>query len=373
ILIKDNGIGISSEKLTNIFDPYYQIDNIEINPKRKGSGIGLALCKNIIKDHHGDIMVSSDENGTVFTIRLIKGKDHYKESDFCSEQIISERNSTKLIVESEEKYNNDENLNPDFMNSSISILLVEDNIEARKLLKSIFQPNYKIFEAEDGEAGVKIAIEEQPFLIISDVMMPKLSGIQLCTILKRNIQTSHIPIILLTAKATEEFEIEGLEIGADDYITKPFNTKLLKAKVKNIIQNRLLLQQKFRSDPNIEITEVTSSIIDQKFIKRAREIVEKNIDNTEFITQDFAYEMGIGRSKLFDKIKGITGMTPNDFILSVRLTKAAKMLINVNEEKNISEIAYSVGFSTASYFSRCFRQYFGVTPSNYGASIKKEE
>jgi len=292
VLIKDNGIGISKEKALNIFDPYYQIDTIEINPKRKGSGIGLALCKNIVNDHRGEIMVNSDEDGTIFTIRLLKGKDHYKESEFSTEQTISDTSTVKIFEGSKDEYINDPLAEQEFVNHSIALLIVEDNADARNLLRNIFEPHYMVYEAADGEEGIRKAIELQPDLIISDVMMPKLSGIQLCAMLKRNIQTSHIPILLLTAMATEEFKIEGLEIGADDYITKPFSNKLLKAKVKNIINNRLLLQHKFRIDPTVKVTEITSNSLDQKFLKQARDIVEKNIDKTDFVSKDFANKSG---------------------------------------------------------------------------------
>jgi signal transduction histidine kinase/DNA-binding response OmpR family regulator len=373
VLIEDNGIGISKEKMDNIFDPYYQIDNIQISPKRKGSGIGLALCKQILTEHAGEISVNSDENGTVFTIRLLKGKAHYKESDFATEIIDVQPNTLKVFEIAEVADTIDITNLPEMDHQHLSLLIVEDNPEARKLLRSIFESTYKIYEAEDGEEGVRRAIEMQPTVIISDVMMPKVSGTELCAKLKRNIQTSHIPIILLTAKATEEFKIEGLEIGADDYITKPFSNKLLRAKVKNIIQNRLLLQQKFRNDPHIKVSEVTSNTLDQKFLDQARAIVLNHIDQTEFVAQDFAREMGVGRSKLFDKIKGITGQTPNEFIVSIRLAKAAEMLLNEHDELNISEIAYTVGFSTASYFSKCFKQHFGVTPTEYVLSGAKKE
>jgi len=365
VLIQDNGIGISKEKIDNIFDPYYQIDNIQLNPKRKGSGIGLALCKKIVNEHAGEITVSSDDNGTLFTIRLLKGNAHFNAVDLSEENKEITPATLTAFDDPELTISSLDDSLVELENQYLSVLIVEDNAEARKLLRSIFEANYKIFEAENGEEGVRRAIEIQPSVIISDVMMPKVSGIQLCTMLKRNIQTSHIPIILLTAKASEEFKLEGLETGADDYITKPFSNKLLKAKVKNLIHNRLLLQQKFKNDPHVKVSEVTSNMLDQKFLAQAREIVEKNIDKTEFISNDFAQEMGVGRSKLFDKIKGLTGQTPNEFIVSIRLAKAAQMLLHEKDELNISEIAYTVGFSTASYFSKCFRQHFGVTPTEF--------
>ena len=369
-LIKDNGIGIPQEKIDNIFNYYYQIDNIEFYPKRKGSGIGLALCKSIIEEHHGEILVASSDYGTTFTIRLLKGKDHYLEDNFSTEQSVQVVRSLK-VFDGHEAYIDCQDNEIEPLERSISILIVEDNYEMRMILKDIFRYDYKIIEAEDGLIGIKMAIEEQPDLIISDVMMPHRSGIQLCSTLKRNFQTSHIPIVLLTAKAAEESQIEGIDTGADDYIIKPFSNKLLKAKVKNLIQNRLLLQQKFKQQLNFDLPEMTTNLseMDLEFLQKAKDIVEENLDNTEFLSQDFAFQIGVSRTKLFNKIKGITGMTLNDFILSIRLEKAQHIFMASNYEKSISEVAYSVGFSSAGYFTKCFKKQFGVSPSDYIASL----
>jgi len=218
-----------------------------------------------------------------------------------------------------------------------------------------------------------MAIHQQPDLIISDVLMPELSGTEMCAKLKRNIKTSHIPIILLTARAGIDQNIEGFETGADDYIVKPFNTNVLKARVKNIIQNRVMMQQRFQQNPIAKIQEITSNSIDSKILDQAIQIIENNLSNSEFDIQDFAKLMGMGRTRLFAKIKGITGQTPNDFILSIRLKKAAELLLSNEEDLNVSEIAYSVGFNTPRYFSKCFREHFGVSPSQYGKEEVVEE
>ncbi|MBI9057358.1 MAG: response regulator [Labilibaculum sp.] len=378
VIIEDNGLGMPADQAKKIFDRYYQIDNLEGKTNRHGSGIGLALCKNILKLHDGQIFIDSEEGkGTKFSVRLQKGNRHFKEKEFASEgNLIDDTSevSQPLLLEKKEEITEESQIQEQAPN----VLIVEDNPEVQKMLSDLLDKMYNILIASDGNEGIKIAIEHQPDLILSDIMMPNLTGTEMCAKLKRNIQTSHIPIILLTAKSATKFKIEGLETGADDYLTKPFNTKILKARIKNLLQNRMLLQQKFRQDPKAEIKEITTNSIDQKVLKLAKEIVEQNLDNTEFDVQEFAREMGIGRTRLYSKIKGVTGQTPNEFILSTRLKKAADMLLTNEEEMNVSEIAYSVGFSTPRYFSRCFREHFGVSPSRYGkandgSSVENED
>ncbi|MBI9063628.1 MAG: response regulator [Marinilabiliaceae bacterium] len=362
ITVSDNGPGMPPDKVEKIFDRFYQIDRVSGKTTGQGSGIGLALCKGIVKEHKGQVIVNSGEGeGTSFTIRLKKGNKHYDEDELTPDEttLISEK-TPFIYLE-----NNQADETPaELPENAPTVLIVEDNTEARHMLRDIFSSTYKIVEAEDGNVGLKTALEQQPDLILSDVMMPNLSGTQMCAKIKRNIQTSHIPVILLTARTAMEYKIEGIETGADDYITKPFNTKLLRARVKNLLQNRVLMQQKFKEDPKAEIKEVATNSMDQKLLEKAREIIEDHIDDTEFDVNDFAKEMSLGRTRLYAKIKGVTGQTPNDFILSIRLKKAAELLLT-ETEMNVSEIAYAVGFSTPRYFSRCFREHFGVSPSKY--------
>lgn len=377
VTISDNGVGMHKDKAKQIFDLYYQIDNLEGKTSRHSSGIGLALCKSILKEHDGLIYLESKKGkGTTFTVRLKKGNIHFKESDLQGSQPTTEEAPELIPIAEEYQEDLQQDAPITLSEKTPTILIVEDNPEVQNLLNDLLKPIYKILIASDGNEGIEMAINKQPDLILSDVMMPNLSGTEMCAKLKRNVQTSHIPIILLTARAAVKYKIEGLETGADDYITKPFNTSLLKARVKNVLQNRILMQQKFKQDPKIEVRELTSNSIDEKVLEQAKEIVEKNIDNSEFDVQEFAQAMGIGRTRLYTKIKGVTGQTPNEFILSTRLKKAAELLLNGDEELNVSEIAYSVGFSTPRYFSRCFRQHFGVSPSKYGkvdAGIEKTQ
>ncbi len=370
ITISDNGPGMAPDKVSKIFDRFYQIDRVTGKTSGQGSGIGLALCKGIIAEHDGKILVNSQEGeGTLFTVRLKKGNKHYSEEQLAPAEEVIQVIEPPVIL----PYDTDEvSETAELPENAPTILLVEDNAEARQLLVDIFRASYKLIEAEDGREGLKAALEHQPDLIISDVMMPNMSGTQMCAKIKRNVQTSHIPVVLLTARTAIEYKIEGIETGADDYLTKPYNIRLLRTRVKNLLQNRAIIQQKFKQDPQAEIKEVATNTLDRKMMEQARDIIEKNIDNTEFDVNDFAREMGLGRTRLYAKIKGVTGQTPNDFILSTRLKKSAELLMG-NPEMNVSEIAYAVGFSTPRYFSRCFRDHFGVSPSKYGVKQTNNE
>ncbi|TLX76044.1 response regulator [Labilibacter sediminis] len=362
IVISDNGPGMPKEDVEKIFDRFYQIDKVSGKTTGQGSGIGLSLCKGIIKEHHGQVLVDSAEGeGTSFTVRLKKGNKHFNEDELTKEKptVVSDH---VTLVEPDVQLEEEEFIGAG--EGAPTLLLVEDNAEARAMIKDIFSSQYKILEAEDGSVGLQLALDQQPDLIISDVMMPNMSGTQMCAKLKRNIQTCHIPIVLLTARTAMEYKIEGVETGADDYITKPFNIKLLRARVKNLLQNRIIVKQKFKQDPQADIKELAHNSIDQKLLEQAQAIVEEHIDDTEFDVNDFAKALSLGRTRLYSKIKGVTGQTPNDFILSIRLKKSAEMLLS-NPEMNVSEIAYAVGFSTPRYFSRCFRERYGVTPSKY--------
>jgi signal transduction histidine kinase/ligand-binding sensor domain-containing protein/DNA-binding response OmpR family regulator len=364
VKVSDNGPGLPTNKVDRIFDRFYQIDRVSGKTSGQGSGIGLALSKGIVKEHQGKILVDNREGeGITFTVRLLKGNTHFKDEFLVSPGTLKE-DSEPLQMALETLPGSSQEM-VETPEGAPCLLIVEDNEEMRTLVKELLQPYYMILEAGDGEAGLKAALEHQPDLIISDVMMPNMSGTQMCAKIKRNIQTSHIPVILLTARTALEYKIEGLETGADDYITKPFNSKLLRARVKNLLRNRMAVQEKFKHNPTAEVHEVTSNKLDQQLLERAREIINQHLDNTDFNVNDFAGEMGLGRTRLYEKIRGITGQTPNDFILSTRLKRSAELLLG-NEDLNVSEIAYAVGFSTPRYFSRCFREHFGVSPSKYG-------
>lgn len=358
IEIKDNGKGISKEHIDRIFDRYYQLENVSSNHSA-GTGIGLALSKGIVEAHKGKIMVSSKiGNGSNFMVSLPLGKNH-----FSAEEISQQDSQLKISSDQPEFTSSLENseIKTDHEHS---LLIVEDNPEVREFLKDLLHPYFNISLASNGIQGLEMAKELQPTLVLSDVLMPKMSGTEMCSNLKTNFDTSHIPVILLTARTAETHKIEGLETGADDYITKPFNTKVLIARIVNIINNRKAVQDKFNQDPSFSVQKITSNQIDQKFLEQAKETILKNLDNSKYDVISFASDMGLGRTSLFSKLKGITGKTPNEFINSIRLDKASRML-KLNQELTISEIAYSCGFSTPHYFSKSFKKHFGESPSQY--------
>jgi DNA-binding response OmpR family regulator len=245
-----------------------------------------------------------------------------------------------------------------------SMLIVEDNPELLGLLTGIFEPIYLVHTAIVGEEGYEKTMELQPDIVLSDLMMPKMSGSEMCSKIKNNIMVCHVPVVLLTAQTAVEFSIEGLRLGADDYISKPFNVKTLITRCNNLVNNRKMLQEKFTKQAGTSARIIATNQLDLEFIKKAQHIVEEHLQDSEFDVPAFSREMALGRTKLFIKIKGITGLTPNDFILGVRLKKAARLL-NENPEYNISDITYTLGFNSPKYFAKCFKEQFGISPTAY--------
>jgi len=368
VKVIDSGQGMPKAYLERIFDCFYQVDNIsERRQQQLGSGIGLALSKGIVDLHGGCIRVESEiGEGSCFEVSLPLGKAHFDEKEVIwdKEQLIeSSLHSPILMQELSVSETNNFETN-EFVEKTESLLIVEDNSEVRAMLCSSFSDEYTILEAEDGHLGLDIAHKHQLDLIISDVMMPVMSGTEMCQNLKSDLSTCHIPIILLTAKGAEEHRLEGLEMGADDYITKPFNIKLLKARCRNLIKSRKQLQERFQANPSLGIKSITTNSLDAELLKKAVSIVEDYLDNSKFDVNTFAKEMCLGRTNLYTKIKGITGQTPNEFILTIRLNKAAQILRS-ESGVSVANVAYSVGFTTPRYFSKCFSDHFKISPSKY--------
>ncbi|MDZ7626670.1 MAG: response regulator [Ignavibacteriaceae bacterium] len=243
------------------------------------------------------------------------------------------------------------------------ILIVEDNNDMRQFIKENIQMSYKVIEAVDGEDGLNKGLENIPDLIISDVLMPKLNGYEFCTKIKTDERTSHIPVILLTSKAESNSRIKGLETGADDYLTKPFNNAELLSRIKNLIDQRKKLREKFSKEITLEPRDVVVTSTDEKFLTRVLEIVEKNLSNENFSAEDFAENVGMSKTHLNRKLNALTDVSANEFIRTYRLKKAARLLSG--RSGNISEIAYEVGFSNPSYFAESFKKLFGYSPSEY--------
>lgn len=372
-LVRDNGIGIKAEDMDKVFDPYYQVEQNKEGTFGKGSGIGLAVSKEIANLHNGKITVESVENEyTIFCMEIPLTKMHAEAvsgNEKLSKAVDLEdlKGITNLTSEVNILQDDEEWASPN--KEGQKILIVEDNREVQGLIATILKTNYDLLLCNNAKEGLDMAFKESPDLIISDIMMPGMAGTEMCTILKRNIQTCHIPIILLTAKSSVEAQLEGFTCGADIYIPKPFRADILKVRVKSVLQNRALIQKRFRSDPNMEVKELTSNSMDEQFLEKAKEVVEENIENSNFSVQDFADAMNLGKSKFYSKIKSITSQTPNEFILSIRLKKAASYMVS-NDDITVSEVAYSVGYKDPRYFSKSFRQFYGVSPSQYGKTIK---
>jgi len=367
ISIADTGIGIPQNQIDKIFDRFYQVDSSHTR-QHEGTGIGLALTKELIELHKGKIEVESEEGkGSKFKIILRLGKNHLRPEEVCEEslsQILSkgEGFSEEIIfteVVKTEKHDTDlitETGKP-------VLLIVEDNPDVRKYVSTILNNQYKIFEAIDGEEGLDKAIECIPDLIISDIMMPKLDGLQMCNKLKRDLRTSHIPVIMLTAKATMQDKINGLELGADEYIMKPFEESELKARIKNLLEQRKRLHEHFRKYGLVAIEERNVTSADQKFLTKVVNIIEENIPDTLFGVEVLAEKIAVSQSLLYKKTNSLTGTSPSELIKKLRLNKAAKLI--ESDTGNISEIALEVGFNNPSYFAECFHKQFGVAPSQY--------
>ncbi|MDL2210963.1 response regulator [Bacteroides sp. OttesenSCG-928-M17] len=362
--VSDNGAGISEEDYQKIFERFYQVENIG---QYGGTGIGLALSQGIVKAHQGDITVESQlGKGACFKVMLKKGDTHFDASVTRIEpeqdkEYIDYAKEKDTIIE-EAKLAQHENGTTD-----CKLLIIDDNEEIRNILVDIFSPLYTVDTATNGTEGYEKVRVMQPDLVISDIMMPGMPGTELCAKIKHNIETCHIPVVLLTALSAPEREFEGLRIGADIYVVKPFNMQRLVMQCNNLINTRRLLQNKYAHQLDAKAEKIATNELDQKFIEQATQIVEENMENPEFNVDIFSREMGVGRTVLFQKIKGITGNTPNNFIMNLRLKKAAYFLLNA-PEMNISDIAYRLGFGNPQYFNKCFKELFGIAPTQYRKS-----
>ena len=372
-----NIINLHSNKseIDKIFDRFYQTERLDSLNTGAGTGIGLALTKGIIELHHGTIRVESEPGkGSRFIITLKSGNQHFTE-----EQIIRDNADTniqqqpetivptvEILPDSEWKEEDNKRI------EDAKMLIVEDNESIKQMLVGIFETFYQVTTASDGVEALDIIQKDMPSIILSDVVMPRMSGTELCKQIKTDFNTCHIPVVLLTARTAVEHNIEGLKIGADDYITKPFNTNLLISRCNNLVNSRRLLQEKFSKQPQAFAQMLATNPMDKEMLDRAMAIIEQHLDNTDFNVNIFAREMGMARTNLFTKLKAVTGQTPNDFILSIRLKKGAVMLRN-NPELNITEISDRIGFSSSRYFSKCFKEIYHVSPLAYRKGEEKEE
>ena len=350
LVVADTGSGISVQHIRHIFDRFYQID---VN--HAGSGIGLALAKAFVELHGGEITVDSVEGkGTVFTVDIPMTLVEEPSADLVQEPRITQQ----TVVEELEDMETEEQI-PD--ENKECILIIDDNADVRDYVKSLLKEEYTVIEAPDGRAGLKKAMKYVPDAIICDVMMPVMDGLECCRKLKTELQTSHIPVMLLTACSLDEQRIQGFECGADSYISKPFNSKLLLVRLRNLMDNHKRLKQFFGDKTTLSKEPVSD--VDKGFVDRFRELIEENLADSELSVEDLGGKMGLSRVQLYRKIKALTNYSPNELVRIARLKKAASLL--ASSEKTISEITYEVGFTSPSYFTKCYKEYFGESPTDF--------
>ncbi|MCD8043126.1 MAG: substrate-binding domain-containing protein [Tannerellaceae bacterium] len=368
--VEDNGIGISAQHVKNIFERFYMSDY-----QYAGSGIGLALSKAFIELHKGTITVeSAGGTGSLFTFRIPVTQPGYSAFVYTGE--ISSDNNSISLREDMESILPVENLSekaeatgssfavPDQVREQggeYSILIIDDNADIRNYLRATLQNNYTILEAENGKEGVKMAMKYVPDVVICDILMPVMDGIECCKMLKTELQTSHIPVIMLTACSLDEQRIVGFETGADSYIAKPFNAKVLEARVRNLINNRTQLKQYFGDSTTLAKEAISD--LDKVFVEKFKKIIEENISNSGFSVEDMSGQLGMSRVQVYRKIKSLTNYAPNELLRISRLKKAASLLAST--QMSIAEITYEVGFTSPSYFTKCYKEHFGENPREF--------
>jgi len=362
ISVSDTGVGIQANELERIFDPYYQASHTN-TLRMTGTGIGLALARQFAQRHGGQLtVVSAPGVGTTFELRLPFGQQHLQPGDIQPEE-TDPALANPLA---------DDHLPPlEAADAPASpaptgpprLLVVEDNDEVRQYLRQIFEANYEVFTAEDGLVGWEKALAQLPDLIISDVMMPRSDGLELCQRIKQHPKTAHIPVLLLTARTAETHELEGVGMGADDYMSKPFNPALLHAKADGLLRNRRKLHEFYQRQILLQPTEIVVANADREFLEQAMSVVEQHLGNSDFSVQVLVKEMAMSQSVFYRRIKSISGQTAVEFIRDVRLKRAAQLLAQTT--MRVSEIAFEVGIEDAKYFRKAFQKIYNLTPSDY--------
>ena len=377
IKVQDNGLGIPSNKLQQIFQRFYQAD-VDNKNEYPGSGVGLALVYEFINLYQGNIHVDSKENeGSTFTIELPLDIDFLEKHQLVKKYIqnplehpdlFEEDSNDKSVLLTAAELNLSSGENENDISVLPSVLIIDDDPELISFIKEDLQTRFRTYEATDGKTGFQKAIDVIPDIIISDIVMPEIEGIELCSMLKKDERTSHIPVILLTAKTSDEHLIKGLEIGADAYITKPFSLGVLQAHINNLLELRKKLKEKFSKDYFIDDSKLKSENPDEKFLSKASEIIKKHLQDPDFNADILSKEIGMSRMQLYRKFRALTGQTVHEFIRRIRLQVASQLLLK--KRITVTEVAFDVGFKDLTYFARCFRQQYGVSPSQYIAQKK---
>ncbi|WP_090150706.1 hybrid sensor histidine kinase/response regulator transcription factor [Dyadobacter soli] len=374
IAVSDTGRGIAPEEQKQVFESFYQARQTVEN-QDGGTGLGLAFAKELVKLHNGNISLQSEAGkGSVFSVRVPVGKEAFSAGQIVETGAYVMPATQPVLPSPEEPKENVRKARERKSSGAApteTVLIVEDNAELREYMASLLEHDYIIYKAPDGAEALACARKVLPSLIISDLMMPKMDGIELTASIKSDERTSHIPVILLTAKSGQESRIDGLRTGADDYLTKPFSVEELTVRVANLIDLRKKLAGRYRERIRVQVTSAEEMSLDDKFLMKAKEIVEANMEDVLFSVEKMAEEMSLSRTQLLRKLKALTGLAPNDFIRDLRLQKAAEMIRQ--KADTITQIGYAVGFNDQSYFSKSFKKEFGATPTEYSARVSPKE
>ncbi len=374
--VSDTGIGIPKERMDTLFKRFYQIGKSEL--QKRGTGIGLALCKDLVDLHHGEISVESEQGtGTDFLVRMPVHESFFNKNEFIEDEDTSKdiQKIPGFIKEEAEVILIDEDLssfefkapeNPD----APVILIIEDDIELVKYIGKLLEDKYSILTSYSCENGMEMIVNNEPDLIILDIMMPGMNGLELCQKLKNDIRISHIPVILLTALASVEDQIKGLSTGADAYISKPFHSGHLIVNIEKLIEQRKQLRAHFQREFYIKPDSSELQSMDEKFLNKVINYIKKNLSASDLNVETLSNEVGISATHLYRKIKSLTDLSPNELIRKLRLKKAAELLSA--KQGTISEIMYEVGFSNHSYFAKCFHEEFGLSPREFVSKLNNK-
>ena len=354
ISVADNGCGISSDELPYIFDRFYQAKNAG-----RGTGIGLAIVKAFTELHHGEVSATSIEGkGSTFTIHIpVRQKGEVTNQPTEKIEQLVEPSSAQEVPNQARHI--DELIQP-YQTDKPEVLIIDDNIDIRTYLRSVLSEKYNVSEAANGKAGLELARKIVPDIVLSDIMMPVMDGLAFCQQLKTDKAISHIPVILLTARSLDEQRAEGYEHGADAYLSKPFSLRLLLSRIDNLIESRKKLNQTWSKGVEDDEIGNISNEIDKSFLKQLRKIIQENLANSDLSVEQIGDEIGLSRVQLYRKVKALTGYSPVEIVRKARLTRARHLLQTT--ERTVSEVAYAVGFSTPSYFSKCYKDEFGESP-----------
>lgn len=353
--VSDTGIGMSAEHVQHIFESFYQID-----VHHAGSGIGLALVKAFVEMHGGTISVDSHKGkGAVFTIEMPMQQQGVPEEHVEKNIILKNLKEGALVSADQETIQTAPELVE--RDDKETVLVIDDNVDVRDYVKALLYGKYTVIEASNGQEGIQQAMKYVPDVVICDVMMPVMDGMECCRRLKSEVQTSHIPVMMLTAYTMDEQKVMGYECGADSYILKPFSARLLLVRLRNLIDNRRRLQSFFADKTSLRKEPIAD--LDKGFVEKLRTLIEEQLGNSELSVEDLGDKIGMSRVQLYRKAKALTGYSPNELLRIARLKKAASLLAST--EKTVAEITYEVGFSSPSYFTKCYKDYFGESPTDF--------